>query len=363
MKLYGVVEHNRQRGHWCVKLRWQGGRHYFSQIPTRGDEWLPCTSEAMALHLQREISREIDRAVFAPARWKKNRPMRLRAWAATWLERQQHLRDITLAGYRSAITHHILPHLGDKFVGDISSADYVDLYNALELAPKSKKNVFICLFSVMEDARRANLIEQVPERLRFVGPRSIPRKEIQWLDVETHARIMAEIPAGHRPIFQFLFLTGVRPSEARALRWRDIKADHIIIAQTFTQAKGGMKIEVPKNRKAQPIPLYESVRELLETVPRRLTEYVFVNYETGQPYSFSFNRIWRKACKSVLGYTIRLNNAGRHSFANNLLAGGVPLETVSRLLRHSSTEITEEHYGRPHLNVMKRAVDNVQRIR
>jgi hypothetical protein len=63
MRLHGSVKHNQQRGHWYVALRWQGQRKYFSQIPTRGDEWLECKTEEMALHLQREISREIDRGV------------------------------------------------------------------------------------------------------------------------------------------------------------------------------------------------------------------------------------------------------------------------------------------------------------
>jgi len=45
------------------------------------------------------------------------------------------------------------------------------------------------------------------------------------------------------------------------------------------------------------------------------------------------------------------------------LADGMPLDEVSELLRHSDTRITKSNYGRPHLNVLKGKVDNVQRIK
>jgi integrase len=160
-------------------------------------------------------------------------------------------------------------------------------------------------------------------------------------------------------------LTGVRPSEARALRKKDIKSDHILIAVTFAPKEGGGEaLKVVKNRKEEAIPLYDAVRELLAGIPGNLTEFVFINSDTGKPYTFHFNQnIWNPACKRALGYVVRLNNAGRHSFANQLLAAGEDLENVSALLRHSSTGITKKNYGRPHLQVLKRKVDNVQRLK
>ena len=365
MKLQGAVKFNASRKHWYVSLRWQGQRCYFSQIPTRGDEWLPCSTQEMADHLQREISREIDRGVFHPARWQKSKPMRFAAYSQEWLTRQGHIRHSTLCGYRASIRNHLIPALGSKFIGDITHADYEDIYANMPLAPKSKKNVLICLFKILEDARRGGVLAQVPERLRFDGPRSIPQQEIKWITPEIFEKVMGKMPVEHQPLFRFVFLTGVRLGEARALQWRDIRDDHILISRAWVHGAGKAELAPPKNRKMQPIPLCDATRALLESVrqnQRQLSEWVFINPEYGRPYSHMLSRIWNPACMAALGYTIPAYNL-RHSFANTLLAGGVEIETVSRLLRHSSTEITKQHYGRPHLQILKQAVDNVQRIR
>jgi integrase len=363
MKLWGQVGYNPTRRHWFLKGRWQGKPEYFSQLPTRGD-FITCKTEEMAKFLQTEISRDIARGIFNPARYRKARPLHLKSFAEKWLDLQKHISYVTYKGYRSYIRNWILPLLGDEYLGDLSHEKLVSFFNELPLNIKTKKNVFGCLHKILEDARKSGYISQLPAWIEFTGARSIPQRQIQWLDRQSQLRILDEIPERHRPIFEFIFLTGVRPSEARALRKRDIKADHILIAVTFAPEKGGEKLRVVKNRKEEPIPLYESVRELLSRTPGNLTEFVFANPDTGRPYSRNFNRdLWNPSCIKALGYLFSLNNAGRHSFANQLLASGAEMEDVSALLRHSGTQITKQNYGRPHLQVLKKVVDNVQRLK
>jgi integrase len=241
----------------------------------------------------------------------------------------------------------------------------VNFFNAVTLDVKTKKNIFGCLHKIMEDARKSGYISQLPEWLEFKGARAVPQKKIEWLDQATQIRILLEIPSQHRYIFQFIMLNGVRPSEARALRKRDVKHDHIVIAVTFApDGKGHESLKEVKNRKEEAIPLYEAVRELLAQVPGNLTEFVFINPDTGRPYSKNINRdIWNPACKKALGYVFPSNKADRHSFANQLLAAGAELEDVSALLRHSNTQVTKTNYGRPHLQVLKRVVDNLQKLK
>lgn len=362
MRLYGAVKHNRVRSAWCVKLRWQGKRHYFSCIPTRGEEWLSCASEDMAKYLQREISREIDRGVFRPERWKRSLPMRFKAFAAGWIENQKHLSYSTLKGYRANLFHHLTPALGEKFLGDIGIDDYTRLWDDLPLSPKTKKHVLTLAFEIMDAAARALGI-QAPDRLEFRGARRVPQKAIEFIDEPTHGRVLEAIPERHRPIFRFMFLTGVRPSEARALRWKDIYKDRILIAVTWTPVKGGEELRPPKNGREEFIPMYDAVRELLDGLPRLHFELVFPNPDTRDRYTKNLNRdIWNPACVAAIGRLVPLNKCGRHSFANRLLAAGMDLESVSNLLRHSGTAVTRENYGRPHLQVLKRAVDNVQKL-
>lgn len=68
--------------------------------------------------------------------------------------------------------------------------------------------------------------------------------------------------------------------------------------------------------------------------------------------------ITEKTCNLVLsrgtkrlGINARLaNHSLRHIFATNLVKNGVPLQIISRLMRHSSIEITDKTYT--HLNVV-----------
>ena len=48
----------------------------------------------------------------------------------------------------------------------------------------------------------------------------------------------------------------------------------------------------------------------------------------------------------------------RRSRATHLYQDGVPIELVSRMLGHSSTDTTRKHYAKPSLEQMKKVIEN-----
>jgi|TARA_B100001971_G_C18101072_1_gene488867 site-specific recombinase XerD len=72
--------------------------------------------------------------------------------------------------------------------------------------------------------------------------------------------------------------------------------------------------------------------------------FVFVS-NTGRHYSAAkFYRMWDAVReKSGLDKSIRLYDAARHSFASQLINSGVSIFSVSCLLGHSNTKITEKY--------------------
>lgn len=362
MQLWGVITKVTNRKTWAVTGIWQGQRRFFSQVPTF-NSFLPCISQEMAEFLQLEISREIERGIFRPERYNPQRPLSLQHYANEWLKSiKSRVTFVTWRGYSGHLNNHILPALGKEYLADIGSEKLDQFLDSLTVAPKTRKNIMGCLHKLFKDAIRHGYINQLPVWPEFTGERSIPQQKIQWINQETQELILRYIPLRHRPIFAFMMATGVRPSEARALRKRDIKEDHIVVAVTFAAAPdGGQHLKPVKNRREEAIPLYDSVRDILASLPRSLSEFVFVNPDTNKPYSAHFNDIWNPACKAALGYVVPLNKACRHSFANQLLAAGVDLELVSAMLRHSDTAITKTNYGKPHLQIMKKAADNVRK--
>ena len=359
MKLWGMIAFNPDRGHWCVRGKWQGKRLYFSQIPTAAGGFLPCKTEDMAKYLQIEISKEMAPGkVFNPARYKPSRPLHVESYSLKWLDlKRPNLDFSTWKGYRAYIVNWINPMLGDKYLPDLNHETIMEFLNGIDRSIKYKKNIYGCLYAMLNDARRSGYISQLPDHVTF----SLPRKKIEWLSRSRQDDILREIPPRHRFIFKFLFLTGVRPSEARALRKKDIDGDHIVIARTFAPGPGKETSKIVKNKREQAIPLYAAVQTLLDEMPITLSPFVFVNPDTGKPYSKNINRdIWNPACMKVLGFIFPLNNAGRHSFANQMLEAGIDIETVSTLLRHSKTSVTKDSYARPNLKVIGGLVDRAQ---
>src|SRR5512137_193303 len=100
------------------------------------------------------------------------------------------------------------------FLPDIRYDHYLELWTKCDNAPKYRKNILTTLYLVMEDAKRAGYIGQVPDKIVFKGKFEIPTKDIEWISQETQEKILNEMKPEDRPIFQFSFITGVRPSEA-----------------------------------------------------------------------------------------------------------------------------------------------------
>lgn len=355
-KKWGVTGYNDKRKHWFVKGPWQGKRRYFSQIPVNGG-FLTCANEEMAQYLKDEINKEIDRGIFNPARYQSAKPLHMKNYAHRWLElKKPSIAHKTFAGYASYIKNWIVPGMGHEYLPDINYEKIIVWLNTINRSAKYRKNIYTCLVEILKTAYKSGYITQLPEHIIIRQD----QKKIEWLSKDHQERILKEIPPRHRYIFQFLFLTGVRPSEARALRKCDIYDDHIIIAKTFAPVSGGEELKIVKQKREQPIPLYDAVQKLFDEMPITLNPFVFINPDTNRPYTKNINRdIWNPACQASLGYVFPLNNAGRHSFAHQMLAAGIDMETVSALLRHSTTTVTKNNYARPNLKVIGNAVNKV----
>lgn len=149
------------------------------------------------------------------------------------------------------------------------------------------------------------------------------------------------------PYYSFLMLHGCRPSEARALRCKDINLDNqsITISSTFSRRVYRAKRK-GRRSKSVTIPLHlEMFNYITGLVKNNLPEaYVFTNRQ-GRHYSENaLRRIWGSVrIKAKLDKSIRLYDVTRHSFASNLVNSGTSLFKVSKLLGHSSTKMTEKY--------------------
>ncbi len=350
---------NKQRKRWCVVVKWQGKRYYFSEymgIKTSDNSKQPCD---VVFQLKAAVHDHINRQIFNPNRYKRKKPLHLKEYAEKWLQ-DIHVETATLKDYKNSLTNHILPKIGHMYIGDLNFEILRELQNGIKRSNKGKKNVMGCLSSMLGDALKSGHIAQKPIFPGFSGKDAVEQKEIEWTSENNQYEILEHIFPGDQFIFRFIFMTGCRPSEARAFRWQDIKQEHIVFSVTFGPKE---ELKTIKNKKQRSFPMGEQLQQLLSEVPKNLTNFVFLNSKTGRPYTKNINRDhWNPACKKA-GINIQLNNSGRHSFANQLLEKTDNIDLVSKFLGHSNSAVTKRYYGDHSINSMQRIIDNVMPLK
>lgn len=339
----GVVRCDPKSKTYYVDLTWKGKRERIYRLPILGGGLLACRTEEMGEYLRRLINDQITQGIFRPERFKQKKPLHLKSYALVWVEKQTHLMRSSHRDYHGYINNYIIPKLGDVFLNDLNEGLLEDFQRELTVAPKTKKNIMGCFMKILRDAERHGDIDRSPKKPPLTGSDKVIDPEIVWLEPEEQDKIIEKIPEKHRPVFLFMMLSGCRPSEARALRWQDIKWDHeeIIMSMAFDYRE---KLVPVKGKKILPIPMTEGLKYLLSQILRNLSEYVFINPNTGRRYTHNFKTIWSKACTEALGQPVKLYHSTRHSFASQLVNAGLDIAIVQRLLRHTDPRTTKRYY-------------------
>jgi len=145
--------------------------------------------------------------------------------------------------------------------------------------------------------------------------------------------------ARFRQIFFCLWFTGMRPGEAARLRWKDIDFDGAVI--TLRQHK---TIRTQRKPKPRIIHLQPVVVRLFRAMRRfSNSEYVFVNHRGNRWNRYSLGLRLRRARKAAgVADDAKLYGV-RHAFGTRGIVNGVDIKTLSMLMGHETTTMTE-HY-------------------
>ncbi|QEM68914.1 tyrosine-type recombinase/integrase [Geobacter sp. FeAm09] len=186
----------------------------------------------------------------------------------------------------------------------------------------------------------------IPDPFRNIN-RHMPKTPPQVRDIflfDEWLHIVAALPEWHRPMIEFMMLTGMIHSEISGLLRSHIRADHIMVQQSIVR-----DIESPtlKTRyRIRKLPITQRIRGILdEVLVRTNSPYVFAQ-PNGTPYRREpfVERCWRKTVVKC-GIPYRPPYSIRHSFAAwSLLVGIEPLRLV-KLMGHGSKQMVYEVYG------------------
>jgi len=134
-------------------------------------------------------------------------------------------------------------------------------------------------------------------------------------------------------MMELALFTGCRRGELLKLRWSDIDFDHSFIVLKDLKGGGDDSLKIPMS---------PSVREILRSIPRGESEYVFPN-DDGAIRAQLYHVVNRIKKKVGLPKEFRGFHGLRHAYASMLVSNGTPLYVVQNLLGHRDIRMTSRY--------------------
>ena len=236
----------------------------------------------------------------------------------------------TRKGVRTRLEDRLLPAFGNKPLDRIAPAEVRDWFDAWSrTAPGGANKGLELLRQIMNFAIAQGYVEKNPTRAirpnrRLALTRFLSREEIARL----HRALDAKAGKGRRQqadIIRLLLLTGCRRGEIVGLRWSEVGADNLALADTKTGPRR--------------VPLNAQARRILDRQPRGGSPFVFPSpRDPSQPRGGALS-LWYRVRREVGIEDVRLHDL-RHTHASHAVMNGVPVPVVSRMLGHSNVRMT-----------------------
>ena len=260
------------------------------------------------------------------------------------------LAEATRRRYANMYDKHILPELGPLALREITP-DVIARWQADRLSagggPVAVRGALKLLGSILQRAVEAQHIETNP--VRAVRGAPLPRKaEVRPLAPSEIERMRAAASPRDATLISVLAYAGLRPGEALALRWGDVRAKTLLVERAI--ALGIEKdTKTGAHRTVRLLaPLEADLRDWRMRTGRPPQQALIFPARKGGPWSESTYRSWRR---NTFRRTLRAAGIERarpydlrHSFASLLLHEGASVIKVARQLGHDA-RLTLQTYG------------------
>ncbi len=277
----------------------------------------------------------------------------------------------TVTNYESKLRNHVVPHIGEMRLDQVTTADVDDLLSGLDLADNTIRGVATALGALYTMAVRRELIGKgdrpAIEPPASWGSISEHRETPKYLDDDEVARLVEAAPERIEVMLKFGLRTGLRIGELLGLAWDviDFQGKQIEIKRQWRRdcadASTPDDLPLPKYGLVRTIPVTEDTLDLLRAHRKTIW--------SSDTYVFSFRAlpdveplapdgvegsclepIHIQRMRSVTKWSfsraeISSDKVGwhciRHTFAARLATSGMSLRVLQKLLGHCSVTTTE----------------------
>ncbi len=315
-----------------VWISWNGKKIWINKYL----DGTPIYHEEQAKRVLEKIRGEIDQKIFDPMVWGKDKTLLFEnAW-------EIYQKEVKVGAERenqreSIFEKYLSPYFKGKSIREITSVHVNEWYQGVSQHGFSAGylRLIIVTLKAFFHFNRDSLI-RMP---RFPVSKLSP-KEIIWLARDQQLKVHEFISPWHTPIFDFIMITGCRPSEACNLKRTDIDRVRGIFAFKDTKTRSITSLPITPE-----IDKTFAFRGNVEHLER-----VFFTSRGNKYLRQTLDKIWSNANKEankVHGIpVVNLYTGNRHSFARQRANEGYQMELISKVLGHSSTRTTEKYYVR-----------------
>lgn len=245
------------------------------------------------------------------------------------------------------VNKHTLPQWGDVPLDRITHAKVQAWMSKLsaELSSSSTRTILSVMSTAMQGAITHGYIDANP--CRNIRLAKLPPAPDRYLTHEECDYIRGELPEErHRLLFDILLWTGMRFGEAVALHGTEVRDEVVEVKWAYNRPTRMFK--TPKSGKPRSVPIPEKL--VIPAAGRN--EFPADMYQGGNRPHLGlvtgvlvgherWRQVWVKATAEIGG--ARTHDL-RHTYASRLVAAGVDMREVQRILGHSSI-VQTEHYS------------------
>jgi integrase len=298
---------------------------------------------------------------------------------------RENLKPSTVNGY-TKLWDVLCPRVGEIRLRDFKTVDAANLLTALAAKGQGRRSLQHAkslLSGIFTYAKNLGVLDGINPVQGTLIPRkaaapaethaTTPEEAIEILELlgrakelSAHQRIQAQVAIG------LVFFAGLRPGEARGVRWEDYNGKTLTVMQSVWRKH----TTDPKTASAaKPVPVIEPLRELLEelrTAEGNLqTGPILRGVQNGKPLNLDMlaSETIRPAIANPDNYAPdakRLTWHGYYAFRRGIatLASSISRDPMAAkgLLRHSSVNTTLAHYIKDVPEVTKNAMNQVEAL-
>jgi len=278
--------------------------------------------------------------------------VRLSEWAQQWLETKTHRKAKTVVGYKSLLTHQVLPTFGRVRLRNITPMMIRTWVAKLgrDLSPSRVRQAYQVLSAILRAAVEDGRLAKNPAVAARDALPKVAEREMRFLTHEQVDALSAAAGPQWAPLIRLMAYSGLRWGEAVGLRRGrcDLLACRIRVAEAVSEIGGAMRIDKSKSEHSvrwvtiPPFIAAELASVLSRSEDADEDSLVFADTR-GTPIRHSnfTNRVWKpaKAAGGAPG-DLRIHDL-RHTAAAFMIEAGAPMEMVRRQLGHSSITVTQ----------------------